>query len=137
MPTRYLGKGVQQAVENVNERIAPELVGAGRAPTRPRIDRILIELDGTPNKCNLGANAILGVSLAARERGRRRARPAALPLPRAASNAKVLPVPLMNVLNGGAHADNNVDLQEFMIVPLGAPTLRARRCARASRSSMR
>ena len=116
-PTRYRGKGVQQAVENVNERIAPEILGEdGR--DQPLIDRLLIELDGTPNKSNLGANAILGVSLACASAS---AHALELPLFRylGGTNARVLPVPLMNVLNGGAHADNNVALQEFMIVPHG------------------
>jgi len=116
-PTRYRGKGVQQAVENVNERIAPEIVGED-ARDQALLDRLLIDLDGTPNKSNLGANAILGVSLACAQAS---AHALDLPLFRylGGTNAKVLPVPLMNVLNGGAHADNNVDLQEFMIVPHG------------------
>src|SRR5262245_48575189 len=121
-PTRYRGKGVQQAVENVNERIAPEILGEdGR--DQPLIDRLLVELDGTPNKSNLGANAILGVSLACASAS---AHALELPLFRylGGTNARVLPVPLMNVLNGGAHADNNVDLQEFMIVPHGATSFR-------------
>ncbi len=118
--SRYLGKGVMKAVENVNERIAPELVGAGvDGLDQATVDRLLIELDGTPNKSNLGANAILGVSMALAHAA---ANEADLPLFRylGGTNARVLPVPLMNVLNGGAHADNNVDLQEFMIVPHGA-----------------
>ncbi|MEP7029266.1 MAG: phosphopyruvate hydratase, partial [Candidatus Eisenbacteria bacterium] len=119
-PARYLGKGVLKAVENVNERITPELVAAGADATdQGAIDRFLIELDGTPNKGNLGANAILGVSMAVAHAA---ANATDLPLFRylGGANAKVLPVPLMNVVNGGAHADNNVDVQEFMIVPLGA-----------------
>jgi enolase len=116
---RYRGKGVQQAVENVNERIAPELVGED-ARDQTRVDRLLCELDGTANKSNLGANAVLGVSLATANAA---AHALDLPLFRylGGTNAKVLPVPLMNVLNGGAHADNNVDLQEFMLVPHGYP----------------
>jgi enolase len=119
---RYLGKGVLKAIENVNERIAPELVSAGAdGLDQAAVDRFLIELDGTPNKGSLGANAILGVSMAVAHAA---ANAADLPLFRylGGTNARVLPVPLMNVVNGGAHADNNVDLQEFMIVPFGAPT---------------
>src|SRR5262245_12843844 len=118
-PSRFRGKGVQQAVENVNERIAPEILGED-ARDQPLIDRLLLELDGTPTKSNLGANAILGVSLACAAAS---AHAMELPLFRylGGTNAKVLPVPMMNVLNGGAHADNNVDLQEFMIVPHGFP----------------
>ena len=117
---RYLGKGVRTAVENVRSKIAPRLVGMD-ASDQEGLDRLMIELDGTPTKKSLGANAILGVSLAA-------ARAAALahgiPLYRylGGSNARTLPVPLMNILNGGAHADSNVDIQEFMVVPWGAPT---------------
>ena len=121
-PARYLGKGVLKAVENVNERIAPELLAAGADATdQGAIDRFLIELDGTPNKANLGANAILGVSMAVAQAA---ANATDLPLFRylGGANAKVLPVPMMNVVNGGAHADNNVDLQEFMVVPMGAPS---------------
>jgi len=116
-PMRYRGKGVQHAVENVNERIAPDILGED-ARDQPLIDRLLLELDGTPNKSNLGANAILGVSLACAAAS---AHALELPLFRylGGTNARVLPVPLMNVVNGGAHADNNVDLQEFMIVPHG------------------
>jgi len=118
-PTRYRGKGVLQAVENVNERIAPELVGED-ARDQALIDRTLIDLDGTPTKTNLGANAILGVSLACADAA---AQAVDLPLFRylGGANAKVLPVPQMNVINGGKHADNNVDLQEFMLVPHGFP----------------
>ncbi len=117
---RYGGKGVRTAVENVRSRIAPRVIGMD-ARDQEGLDRLMIELDGTPNKKALGANAILGVSLAA-------ARAAALgsgtPLYRylGGVNARTLPVPLMNILNGGAHADSNVDIQEFMIVPWGAPT---------------
>jgi enolase len=124
---RYGGKGVRTAVENVRSKIAPRLLGMDAAD-QEALDRLMIELDGTPNKKALGANAILGVSLAA-------ARAAALsqgvPLYRwvGGVNARTLPVPLMNILNGGAHADNNVDVQEFMIVPWGAPTFaEALRC---------
>ncbi|MGB9662066.1 MAG: phosphopyruvate hydratase [Moorellaceae bacterium] len=115
---RYLGKGVQEAVNNVNSIIAPEIVGMDALDQRA-IDQQLIELDGTPNKGKLGANAILGVSLAVAK-----AAAAALGLPLyrylGGVNAHTLPVPLMNILNGGKHADNNVDLQEFMVVPAGA-----------------
>ncbi len=116
--SRFLGKGVLKAVENVNEIIAPELIGMN-VFDQPLIDKVMIELDGTPNKGNLGANAILGVSLAVA-----RAAAASLGLPLyqyiGGVNAKVLPVPMMNILNGGKHADNNVDLQEFMAMPVGA-----------------
>ena len=119
-PERYLGKGVRNAVHNVNTEIAEALIGAN-ALDQPAIDRTLIELDGTPNKSRLGANAILGVSLAC-------AKAAAASLGQSlyqyigGSNAKVLPVPMMNILNGGAHASNNVDIQEFMIMPVSAPS---------------
>ena len=119
---RYLGKGVTRAVANVNERIAPELLGLD--VTRQReIDALLLSLDGTDNKAELGANAILGVSLAV---ARAAAQVSELPLYQylGGPNAHVLPVPCMNVLNGGSHADSNVDFQEFMIVPVGAPTFR-------------
>jgi enolase len=117
--TRYLGKGVLKAVENVNNIIADELEGWD-ALDQVGIDRFLIQLDGTPNKSRLGANAILGVSLAVAKAA---ANHLGLPLYRyiGGVNAKVLPVPLMNILNGGKHADNNVDIQEFMIVPVNAP----------------
>ncbi|HEU4333592.1 MAG TPA: phosphopyruvate hydratase [Candidatus Eisenbacteria bacterium] len=117
---RFLGKGVLTAVRNVNETIAPRLVGED-ASDQPGVDRLLIDLDGTPNKKQLGANATLGVSMAC---ARAAADAHALPLHRylGGANAKVLPVPLMNVVNGGAHADNNLDIQEFMLVPLGAPS---------------
>ncbi len=114
----YLGKGVRTAVDNVNGPIADEIVGFDATDQR-LIDRLLIELDGTPNKSKLGANAILGVSLATAY-----AAAAALELPLyqyiGGCNAHVLPVPMMNILNGGKHADNNVDLQEFMVMPVGA-----------------
>jgi enolase len=115
---RYLGKGVLKAVENVNETLEPELIGFD-VIDQTLIDRTMIEIDGTENKSKLGANAILAVSLAS-------ARAAAafleVPLYRyiGGANAKTLPVPMMNILNGGAHADNNVDFQEFMVMPVGA-----------------
>ena len=117
---RYMGKGVTKAVNNVNEIIGPEIEGMD-ATDQVALDMALIALDGTPNKAKLGANAILGVSLAA---ARASAMYHELPLYRyiGGVNAKVLPVPMMNILNGGSHADNNVDLQEFMIMPKGAPT---------------
>jgi len=119
---RYLGKGVTKAVANVNEVIAPEIEGLN-ATDQVGIDALLRQLDGTPNKGNLGANAILGVSLAI---ARASAQALGLPLYRyiGGVNARVLPVPMMNILNGGKHADNNVDLQEFMIMPFGAPTFK-------------
>ncbi len=114
------GKGVTKAVRHVNEDIAKALVGA-RAAEQAAIDATLCELDGTPNKSRLGANAILGVSLAV---ARAAAAEAGEPLYRflGGADARVLPVPMMNVLNGGAHADNSVDFQEFMVVPAGAPS---------------
>jgi enolase len=114
---RFLGKGVAQAVRNVNETIAPALVGENAAD-QAAIDRLLIQLDGTPTKKKLGANALLGVSIACAKAA---ADAHALPLYRylGGANARTLPVPLMNVVNGGAHADNNLDIQEFMIVPVG------------------
>jgi len=117
---RYLGKGVLKAVENVNEKISYELEGLN-ALDQTSIDKTLLELDGTDNKSNLGANALLAVSMAT-------ARAAAafleMPLYRyiGGANAKTLPVPMMNIVNGGAHADNNVDFQEFMVMPVGAET---------------
>ncbi|MFI5359360.1 MAG: phosphopyruvate hydratase [Halanaerobiales bacterium] len=115
---RYLGKGVQNAVDNVNEIIAAEIVGMD-ALDQVAIDQAMIELDGTDNKGKLGANAILGVSLAVAKAA---ADATGLPLYNylGGVNAKVLPVPMMNILNGGEHADNNVDIQEFMIMPVGA-----------------
>lgn len=116
--SRYLGKGTLQAVKNVNEIIASELIDFD-ALDQLGIDQFLLELDGTPNKGRLGANAILGVSMAVARAGAE-----ALGLPLyvylGGVNAKTLPVPMMNILNGGAHADNNVDIQEFMIMPVGA-----------------
>ena len=115
---RYLGKGVLQAVANVNDIIGPAILGFD-ASEQVAIDHIMIELDGTPNKAKLGANAILGVSMAV---ARAAAESYDLPLFQylGGTNAKELPVPMMNILNGGAHADNNVDIQEFMIMPIGA-----------------
>ena len=119
---RYLGKGVQRAVENVNTLIAPVVTGMDATGQRD-LDRALIDLDGTENKSRLGANAMLGTSLAVAHAA---AAELELPLYRAVGgpHAHVLPVPMMNVINGGAHADNNVDLQEFMIMPVGAPSFR-------------
>ncbi len=117
--SRYLGKGVLKAVENVNEKICEELIELDAAD-QASIDSLLIELDGTKNKGNLGANAMLGVSLAC---AKAVAQTLGMPLYRyiGGTNAKTLPVPMMNILNGGKHADNNVDFQEFMIMPVGAP----------------
>ena len=114
----YMGKGVQKAVKNVNSKIAAEIVGI-EVTEQVLIDRLMIEMDGSDNKSKLGANAILGVSLAVAQAA---ANDLDLPLFQyvGGSNAKELPVPMMNVLNGGAHADNNVDIQEFMVVPVGA-----------------
>src|SRR5262249_36627064 len=116
---RYLGKGVTRAVRNVNEILGPEIVGLDVTHQRA-IDRTMLDMDGTENKGKLGANALLAVSLpvskaAADEPG--------LPLYRylGGPNAHTLPVPMMNIINGGQHADNNVDMQEFMILPVGAP----------------
>lgn len=119
---RYLGKGVETAVANVNEVLAPELEGMDPFD-QPGIDGLMIELDGTPNKGKLGANAILGVSMAV---ARAAAEEIGLPLFQyiGGVNAKQLPVPMMNILNGGEHADNNVDVQEFMILPVGAESFR-------------
>jgi enolase len=118
---RYGGKGVLKAVENVNEIIAPEVIELD-ALDQVYIDHMLCELDGTPNKSRLGANAILGVSIAIAKAA---AEALGIPLYQhiGGVGARVLPVPMMNVLNGGKHADNNVDIQEFMIVPMGAPSL--------------
>jgi enolase len=115
---RYMGKGVMKAVKNVNEVIAPEVVGID-ATQQEELDRFMIELDGTANKGKLGANAILGVSLATAKAA---SDSAGLPLYRylGGCNANILPVPMMNILNGGKHSDNNVDFQEFMIMPTGA-----------------
>ncbi len=115
---RYLGKGVLNAVKNVNDIIADKIIGMD-ASDQVALDRMLVDLDGTPNKDKLGANAILGVSLAVAKAA---ADTLGMPLFKyiGGTNAKVLPVPMMNIVNGGKHADNNVDLQEFMIVPAGA-----------------
>ncbi|MGE5583658.1 MAG: phosphopyruvate hydratase [Bacillota bacterium] len=115
---RYMGKGVLKAVDNVNDEIASEVVGLD-ALDQTTVDNVMIQLDGTPNKAKLGANAILGVSLATAKAA---ANSLAIPLYRylGGVNAKTLPVPMMNILNGGKHADNSVDLQEFMIMPVGA-----------------
>ena len=120
--SRYLGKGVLRAVENVNNIIAQVVIGMD-ATNQRALDNALIELDGTENKSRLGANAMLGVSLSVAHAA---ASELELPLYRAIGgpHAHVLPVPMMNVINGGAHADNNVDLQEFMIMPVGAPSFR-------------
>ncbi|MBL7752402.1 MAG: phosphopyruvate hydratase [Chitinophagaceae bacterium] len=116
---KYVGKGVIKAVKNVNDTIAPALLGYDVAD-QTGIDQMMIELDGTPNKGKLGANAILAVSMAVAKAA---AEEAALPLFRyiGGTNAKVLPIPMMNILNGGAHADNKIDFQEFMVMPVGAP----------------
>ena len=119
---RYLGKGVQKAIQNVVEKIAPEIIGMDALAQRD-IDYTMIALDGTPNKGKLGANALLSVSLAC---ARAAAEAIELPLYRYIGGvmAKDIPVPMMNILNGGQHADNNVDIQEFMIIPVGAPNFR-------------
>ena len=120
-PKRYLGKGVRQAVDNVNDEIAGALLGL-EAEDQVSIDKAMIELDGTPNKARLGANAILGVSLAVAKAA---AEASALPLYRYVGGvqARVLPTPMMNIVNGGVHADNPIDFQEFMILPTGAQTV--------------
>ncbi len=121
-PDRFMGKGVLTAVQNVNDEIGPKLLGM-EASDQTGIDQFMIELDGTENKSRLGANAILSVSMAVAKAA---AAETEMPLYRylGGVSASLLPVPLMNVLNGGAHADNNLDLQEFMIVPAGAPSFR-------------
>ncbi len=113
----YMGKGVKQAVENINTKLADELIGMD-ALDQMAVDGLMLDLDGTPNKKSLGANAILGISLATAHAA---ARYCELPLYRylGGSNARLLPAPMMNILNGGQHADNNVDVQEFMVMPLG------------------
>jgi enolase len=115
--SRYLGKGVLKAVAAVNDEIFPELLGMDATDQRT-IDRVLIDLDGTPNKSRLGANAVLGVSMAVAKAA---AQASALPLYRyvGGANAHVLPTPMMNIINGGAHADNPIDIQEFMVMPVG------------------
>ena len=122
-PKVYLGKGVSKAIKNVHSKIAAEIIGI-EVTEQVLIDRLMIEMDGTANKSNLGANAILGVSLAVAQAA---ANDLDLPLFQyiGGTNAKELPVPMMNVLNGGMHADNNVDIQEFMIVPVGAKSFSA------------
>jgi len=119
-PKRYTGKGVLKAIDNVNGPIADEIIGMD-VTEQNIIDQAMIELDGTANKENLGANAILGVSIAVAKAA---AEECMLPLYKylGGANAKELPVPMMNILNGGSHADNNVDIQEFMIMPVGSPT---------------
>jgi len=117
---KYSGKGVLKAVKNVNEKITPILVGYDVAD-QTGIDEMMIQIDGTPNKANLGANAILAVSMAVAKAA---ATEASLPLYRyiGGTNAKTLPIPMLNILNGGAHADNKIDFQEFMVMPIGAPS---------------
>jgi enolase len=118
--SKYLGKGVEGAVRNVNEQIAPELIGTD-STDQVGIDQLMLDLDGTPNKANLGANAILGVSLAVAKAA---AGSLQLPLYRylGGTSARTLPLPMMNILNGGKHAESGVDLQEFMVMPVGAET---------------
>src|SRR5215472_3093464 len=118
--SRYLGKGVTRAAGNVNTALSEALIGSDPLD-QAAVDRRLLELDGTPNKSTYGANALLGVSLAVAHAA---ARTLQIPLYRylGGTNARLLPVPMMNVLNGGKHADNNIDFQEFMIMPLGAPS---------------
>ncbi|MFH1238893.1 MAG: phosphopyruvate hydratase, partial [bacterium] len=119
---RYMGKGVLKAVGNVNKTIAPELIG--KSPQKQEeIDSLMIKLDGTENKAKLGANAILGVSLAVAKVA---ALDSGLPIYKylGGKDARRLPIPFLNILNGGKHADNNVDIQEFMIAPIGAPSFR-------------
>ena len=119
---RYLGKGVQIAVKNVNEKLAPLVVGL-KAEDQRNLDEQMIKLDGTKNKSSLGANAILGVSLATARAGANSANQSLFKY-LGGSDAKTLPVPMMNILNGGAHADTNVDIQEFMVAPIGAGTFK-------------
>lgn len=119
---RYLGKGVLKAVANVNTIISEKVIGM-EVTDQPAIDKLMIDLDGTKNKGNLGANAILGVSIAA---ARAAADELGVPLYKyfGGTNGKVLPVPMMNIINGGSHADNSIDFQEFMIMPVGAPSFK-------------
>ena len=121
-PQRYLGKGVEDAVRAVEDDLTPRLIGFDASEQR-LIDAEMLAIDGTANKSSIGANAILGVSLAVAKAA---AESAGLPLFRyvGGPNAHVLPVPMMNILNGGSHADSNVDIQEFMIAPIGAPSFR-------------
>ena len=130
---RYMGKGVLKAIEAVNTEIL-DAIGGLDAEEQILIDETMIELDGTPNKARLGANAILGVSLAVAKAA---ADASTLPLYRyvGGTQARVLPVPMMNIINGGAHADNPIDFQEFMILPVGAPTASPRPSAWARRCS--
>jgi enolase len=118
--SKYFGKGVTKAVDNVNKIISEKLVGREVAD-QAGLDKAMIELDGTNNKSKLGANAMLAVSMAAAKAA---AQEAGLPLFRyiGGTNARVLPVPMMNIMNGGAHADNKIDFQEFMVMPVGAPS---------------
>ncbi len=118
--SRFMGKGVTRAVRNVNEILGPEIIGLNVTNQRA-IDRALLDMDGTENKGKLGANAILAISMAVAKAG---AEEAGLPLYRylGGTNAHTLPVPMMNIINGGQHADNNVDMQEFMVLPVGAPS---------------
>ena len=119
---RYLGKGVKTAVNNVNEKLAPIIIGLD-AENQRNLDEQMIKLDGTKNKSNLGANAILGISLAAARAGANSSNQSLFKFI-GGSDAKTLPVPMMNILNGGAHADTNVDIQEFMVAPIGAQTFK-------------
>ena len=132
--SRYLGKGVAKAVENIHTEIAPALIGKN-VLDQTHLDQTMIDLDGTPNKSRLGANAILGVSLACAKAA---AASQGVSLYRyvGGTNAKILPVPMMNILNGGAHASNNVDIQEFMIMPISAEAGK-RPCVAAQRYSIR
>ncbi len=131
---RYLGKGVENAVNAVLDQIQPALLGFEASDQR-MVDQAMLDLDGTDNKANLGANAILGASLAVAKAA---AESAELPLFRylGGPNAHILPVPMMNIVNGGAHADSGVDVQEFMIAPFGAPSFKEP-CAWAPRSTTR
>ena len=131
---RYGGKGVLKAVENVNDVLGPRSWWAWTHSIRSPSIELMIELDGTPNKGNLGANAILGVSLAVAKAA---ADALGLPLYRylGGVSARTLPVPMMNILNGGKHAANSTDLQEFMVMPVGAPSLSPSACAGAPRST--
>ncbi|NQT98198.1 MAG: phosphopyruvate hydratase, partial [Candidatus Marinimicrobia bacterium] len=118
---RYLGKGVQKAVDNVNKIIAPQVIG--KEPDFKSIDQIMFKLDATENKSKLGANAILAVSLAVAKAAAKEEK-LGLYSYLGGGDAHILPIPLMNILNGGLHADNNLDFQEFMIMPIGAPTFK-------------
>jgi len=120
--TRYLGKGVLIAIKNVNEKIAPAVIGLSALDQRT-LDEKMIALDGSKNKSNLGANAILGVSLAAARAAANSANQSLFKY-LGKDEAKILPVPMMNILNGGAHADTNVDIQEFMVAPIGAQSFK-------------